>query len=301
MRDDPELIAAERAQYNERREVLRTERLLLEAQVVQREEERRQAENELVRAEREFQLASDEFNLIEDLVARQLEARLSLITSDRSRNEALAQLNQARVALARSDAVLAEARHRLAQSQSNYMNEVGNQYAESVGRLAEVRERLQGLRDRLNRTQLIAPVNAIVNRIHVRTESGVVQPGEPILELTPIDGTVEIDAAIPQKDIGFIYVDQPVSVQLTAYDFARFGDIRGAVTSISPDVQVREDGTEFFQIRIELERSYLEVDGSRYPITPGMAANVDMMIAKRTVMEYLMEPVFKLRDRAFRE
>lgn len=301
MRDDPELIAAERAQYNERREVLRTERLLLEAQVVQREEERRQAENELVRAEREFQLASDEFNLIEDLVARQLEARLSLITSDRSRNEALAQLNQARVALARSDAVLAEARHRLAQSQSNYMNEVGNQYAESVGRLAEVRERLQGLRDRLNRTQLIAPVNAIVNRIHVRTESGVVQPGEPILELTPIDGTVEIDAAIPQKDIGFIYVDQPVSVKLTAYDFARFGDIRGAVTSISPDVQVREDGTEFFQIRIELERSYLEVDGSRYPITPGMAANVDMMIAKRTVMEYLMEPVFKLRDRAFRE
>jgi adhesin transport system membrane fusion protein len=301
LRDEPALIAAERAQYNERREVLRTERLLLEAQISQREEERRQAENELVRAEREFQLASDEFNLIEDLVARQLEARLSLITSDRARNEALAQLNQARVALARSDAVLAEARHRLAQSQSNYMNEVGNQYAESVGRLAEVRERLEGLRDRLNRTQLIAPVNSIVNRINVRTESGVVQPGEPILELTPIDGTVEIDAAIQQKDIGFIHTGQPVSVKLTAYDFARFGDIQGTVIAISPDVQVREDGTEFFQIRIELAQAYLEADGSRYPISPGMAANVDMVIAKRTVMEYLLEPVLKLRDRAFRE
>lgn len=301
MRDEPDLIAAERAQFTERRDVLRTERLLLQSQIAQREEERRQAENELVRAEREFQLASDEFDLIEDLVERQLEARLSLITSDRARNEALAQFNQAKVALARSDAVLAEARHRLAQSHSNYMNEVGNQYAESVGRLAEVRERLQGLRDRLNRTQLIAPVNSIVNRIHVRTESGVVQPGEPILELTPIDGTVEIDAAIQQKDIGFIHSGQVVSVKLTAYDFARFGDIDGKVTAISPDVQVREDGSEFFQVRIELAQSYLEVDGTRYPITPGMAANVDMVIAKRTVMEYLTEPVLKLRDRAFRE
>lgn len=301
MRDEPDLIAAERAQFTERREVLRTERLLLEAQIAQREEERRQAENELVRAEREFQLASDEFDLIEGLVARQLEARLSLITSDRARNEALAQFNQAKVALARSDAVLAEARHRLAQSRSNYMSEVGNQYAESVGRLAEVRERLQGLRDRLNRTQLLAPVNAIVNRIHVRTESGVVQPGEPILELTPVDGTVEIEAAIQQKDIGFIHLGQLVSVKLTAYDFARFGSIEGKVTAISPDVQVREDGSEFFQVRIELERAYLEVGASRYAITPGMAANVDMVIAKRTVMEYLMEPVLKLRDRAFRE
>jgi len=301
LRDEADLIAAEKAQFAERRLVFRNDKLLLEAQVAQREEERRQAENELKRAEREFELANDEFKLIKGLVERQLEARLSLITIDRERNEALAAFNQAKVALTRSDAVLAEARHRLEQAKSNYMNEIGNEYATSVARLAEVRQRLEGLRDRLNRTQMIAPVNAIVNRIHVRTESGVVQPGEPILELTPIDGTVEVVAEILQKDIAFVHTDQDVSVKLTAFDFARFGDVDGVVAAISPDSILRDDGTEFFQVRIAIEEPYLEAGNSRYPITPGMAANVDMVIAKRTVMEYLMEPVFKLRDRAFRE
>lgn len=300
-RDEAEIIEAETAQLQERKAVLENEMLLLQAQVDQRLEERRQAETELQRAQKEHQLAKAEYTLIKDLVDRRLEARLSLINVDRERNEALAKLNQAKVSLKRSDAVLAEARFRLSQARMNFMSEVGNEFADGVARLAEVREKLQGLRDRLNRTQLAAPVNAIVNKIHVRTEGGVVQPGEPILELTPVDGKIEIEAAIQQKDIAFVHTGQQASVKLTAYDFSRFGDIKGAVTVVSPDAQRREDGMEFFQVRVELAQSYLETDGHHYPITPGMAANVDMVISKRTVMEYLMEPVFKLRDRAFRE
>jgi len=301
MQEEPDLIAAEQAQYRERKAVLDTEAQLLEAQVSQRREERMQAKAELHRASRELELAKAEYGLIKDLVDRRLEARLSLINVDRERNEALAQLNKAKVALKRADAALAEGRFRLAQSHMNFMSQVGNEYAEGVGRLAEVREKLQGLRDRLNRTRLTAPVNAIVNKIHVRTEGGVIQPGQPILELTPIDGKIEIEAAIQQKDIAFVHIGQSASVKLTAYDFSRFGDIKGKVTVISPDAQQREDGREFFQIRVELDKSYIEDNGHHYPATPGMAANVDMVIAKRTVMEYLMEPVFKLKDRAFRE
>ncbi|ABB23271.1 HlyD family type I secretion periplasmic adaptor subunit [Pelodictyon luteolum] len=301
MQEEPELIAAEQAQYRERKAVLDTEFQLLDAQVSQRREERMQAEAELHRATRELELARAEYGLIKDLVDRRLEARLSLINVDRERNEALSQLNKAKVSLKRADAALAEGRFRLAQSRMNFMSQVGNEYAEGVGRLAEVRQKLQGLSDRLNRTQLVAPVNAIVNKIHVRTEGGVVQPGQPILELTPIDGKIEIEAAIQQKDIAFVHIGQTVSVKLTAYDFSRFGDIKGKVTVISPDAQQLEDGREFFQVRVELDQSYLENKGRHYPVTPGMAANVDMVIAKRTVMEYLMEPVFKLQDRAFRE
>jgi len=301
LREEPELIAAERAQFRERTEVFRIDSELLKAQLAQRKEEAKQAENTLVHAEHEYKLANDEHALISDLVDRQLEARLALITIDRERNVALSALNDARIEVIKSQAVLAEAKHRLAQARSNYMSEIGRQYADSLASLAEVRERMQGLRDRLNRTQMIAPVNAIVNVIHVRTEGGVIQPGEPILELTPIDGSVEVDAQIELKDIGSIYTGQEVSVKLTAFDFSRYGDVAGTISAISPDSQMRENGEEFFQVRIELDRPYLDVDQKQYPITPGMAANVDILISKRTVMEYLMEPVFKLRDRAFRE
>jgi adhesin transport system membrane fusion protein len=301
LREEPALIAAERAQFRERTDVFRIDSELLEAQLAQRREEAKQAENTLVHAEHEYKLANDEYALISDLVDRQLEARLALITIDRERNVALSALNDARIEVIKSQAVLAEAKHRLAQTRSNHMSEIGRQYADSLARLAEVRERMQGLRDRLNRTQMIAPVNAIVNVIHVRTEGGVIQPGEPILELTPIDGSVEVDAQIELKDIGSIYTGQEVSVKLTAFDFSRYGDVDGTIAAISPDSQMRENGEEFFQVRIELDRPYLDVDQMQYPVTPGMAANVDILISKRTVMEYLMEPVFKLRDRAFRE
>jgi adhesin transport system membrane fusion protein len=301
MRNEAEIISAEKAQLKERREVLETELSLLESQVDQRFEDQKQAEAELVRAEKEFELAGAEFDLIKDLVDRRLEARLSLIDVDRDRNEAVAQLNKAKVSLRKSTAALAESQHRLKQARMTYVSDVGDEYADGVVRLAEVREKLQGLKDRLNRTQLFAPLNAIVNKIHIRTEGGVVQSGEPILELTPIDGKIEVEASILQKDIAFVHVDQAVSVKLTAYDFSRFGDVSGKVTFISPDAQKNEDGAEFFQVRIQLEQSFVGVDGGQYPVTPGMAADVDMVIAKRTVMEYLMEPVFKLRDRAFRE
>ena len=299
--EEPKLVAAERAQFRERREVFQIETALLEAQLAQRQEEASQAKNSLSRAEHELELAKDEYEVIKDLVDRQLEARLALINIDRERNVALSEVNNARMEVIKSQAVLAEAKHRLAQARSNYMSDVGSQYAQSVGRLAEVRERMEGLRDRLNRTQMAAPVNAIVNVIHVRTEGGVIQPGEPILELTPIDGNVEVDAEIELKDIGSIFTGQDVSVKLTAYDFSRYGDVSGKISAISPDSQVRENGEEFFQVRIELDKPFLEADGKQYPITPGMAANVDILISKRTVMEYLMGPVFKLRDRAFRE
>lgn len=301
MRDDADLIAAEISQLEERKAALATEMSLLGAQVDQRAEERLQAIAELERAEKEFDLSSQELEIIEDLVARRLEARMSLLSAEREKNEAVAKLNTAKVAVKRADAVYAEARFRLSQASMNFMSEVGGELATHLARLAEVRERLNGLADRLNRTQLQAPLDAVVNKIHVRTQGGVVQPGEPILELTPIDGKIEVEATILQKDIAFVYVDQQVSVKLTAFDFSRFGDVAGKVSFISPDAQKAEDGAEFFQVRIQLDRGYVESDGRNYAITPGMAANVDMLVAKRTVMDYLVEPVLKLRDRAFRE
>jgi len=227
LRDDADLVAAEKSQLLERKEVLGAELQLLGAQLDQRSEERQQAISELDRAEKEYELASQEYVLIKDLVDRFLEARLSLISAEREKNEAIAKLNSAKVAVKLSDAVFAEAQFRLSQAKMNFISEVGGELANSFARLAEVRERLDGLRDRLNRTQLVAPLDSIVNKIHIRTEGGVVQPGEPILELTPMNGKIEVDATILQKDIAFVYIGQEVSVKLTAFDFARFGGVVG--------------------------------------------------------------------------
>lgn len=299
--EDPELVAAERAQFIERRAVLNSEIDLFQTQVEQRTKEMEQAQTDLERAQSESDLAREEYEVIKDLVERELEARLSLIESSRDYNVTQAALKTAQTNVIKARVAHAEAKLRLQQANINYQNEVGDQLANNLSRLAEVQQRLNGLKDRLNRTQLMAPVNGIVNKLHIQTEGGVVQPGEPIMELTPIDGVVEIQAEVLQKDIAFVDVGQQVSVSVTAYDFARFGDIGGEVAFVSPDAQRRQDGSEYFSVRIRLSQPFLENNGRRYPLTPGMVANASMVISKRTVMEYLIEPVLKLQDRAFRE
>ena len=297
----PAVVEAQRSAFSQRREVHRIERSVLEEQVTQRRNDLADARTEADVARRQLELVRREYEVTRDLVERQLEAELSLLAAQRELNDAEARIRKADLAVETAQAALNEARERLAQHDATFQRDVGLEIADTAGQIAEVREQIRGLRDRLSRTDLTAPMAAIVNKINIRTLGGVVQPGEPILELTPVNVPVQVQAEIPPKDIAFLEMGQAVSIKLTAYDFSRFGGLDGEIVFIGSDALERQDGTRYFLIRAETEQPFLESEGERYPISPGMAANMDILISKRTVLEYLMEPVFRLKDRAFRE
>lgn len=297
----PEVVAAERSAFSERRQVHEIERSVLREQVRQRRNELRDAEAEADVARRQLSLVEREYAVTRDLVERQLEAELSLLGAEREYNDAQSRIQKADLAIDSAEAALSEARERFAQHDATFKRDVGLEIADVAGQLAEVREQIKGLQDRLSRTDLHAPMAAMVNSINVRTIGGVVPPGEPLLELTPVNVPVQVEVALPPKDIAFMELGQPVSIKLTAYDFSRFGGLDGEIVFVGSDALERQDGTKYFQVRAETEKPWLESDGERYPVSPGMAANMDVMISKRTVLSYLLEPVFRMKDRAFRE
>lgn len=297
----PEVVAAERSAYSERREVHAIERSVLEEQVIQQQNTLADAQTEADVARRQLTLVEREYTVTRDLVERQLEAELSLLAAQRQLNDAQARVRKAELAIDSAQAALNEARERLSQHDATFRRDVGLEIADTAGRLAEVREQIRGLQDRLSRTNLRAPMAAVVNTINVRTVGGVIQPGEPMLELTPVNVPVQIQAEIAPKDIAFMELGQIVNIKLTAYDFARFGGLDGEIVFVGSDALERQDGTRYFEIRVETENPWIESEGQRYPITPGMAANVDVLVSKRTVLDYLIEPVFRLKDRAFTE
>lgn len=297
----PEVVGAEYAAYRERRQVHAIERRVLGEQVAQQQNALADAQAEVEVAKRQLSLTEREYEVTRRLVERQLEAELSLLNAERQLNDARARVDKAQFAIESTQSALAEARARLSQHDATFIRDVGLEIADTQGLLAEVREQLRGLEDRLSRTDLTAPMAAIVNTINIRTTGGVVQPGEPVLELTPANVPVQVQAEIPPKDIAFMELGQPVSIKLTAYDFSRFGGLEGEIVFVGSDALERQDGSKYFEIRAETDEQWLESDGERYPISPGMGANMDIMISKRTVLAYLMEPVFRLKDRAFRE
>lgn len=181
---------------------------------------------------------------------------------------------------------------------NTYMQEA---YAELAAKKAELAAHTQIFnqrRDQLDRTRLVAPMRARVNNILVTTRGGVVQPGEAIMQLTPVDDQLLVEARLLPRDVAFVRPGMPASVKLTAYDYTVYGDLPGRVEQISEDT-IEEDTPRgkvaYYRILVRTERSFLRRGGEKLPIRPGMVAEVDVRSGRRTVLSYLMKPLLKAR------
>lgn len=181
---------------------------------------------------------------------------------------------------------------------NTYMQEA---YAELAGKKAELAAQSQILnqrQDQLRRTQLRAPMRARVNEVMISTRGGVVQPGESIMQLTPIDDQLLVEARILPRDVAFLRPGMPAKVKLTAYDYTVYGYLPARVERISEDT-IDEEGprgkVSYYSVIVRTERSFLRRGGETLPIRPGMVAEVDVQSGQRSVLSYLLRPLLKAR------
>ncbi len=193
---------------------------------------------------------------------------------------------------------VAQLRGRQTEVRNTYMQEA---YAELATKKAELAAQTQVFNqrdDQLRRTRLVSPMKARVNDVRVTTRGGVIQPGEAIMELTPIDDQLLVEARFLPRDVAFIRPGMPARVKITAYDYTVYGDLPGKVEQISADT-IEEDTPRgkvaYYSVQVRTERSYLNRNGRRLPIRPGMVAEVDVQSGRRTVLSYLLRPLLKAR------
>jgi len=173
--------------------------------------------------------------------------------------------------------------------------------SDAEAQLMKAEETQPILEDRLSRSEVKAPMEGIVNRLLVNTTGGVVQPGEPLLEIVPIEDELLIEVEVSPKDIAYVISGQQAIIKLTAFDFAKFGSLNGKVINVGADSIQKEDGSIWYICEIAVERSGLTSLGKTIKVFPGMVAQVDIISGEKTVMEYLTEPVTKIANEAFRE
>ncbi|MBC7506283.1 MAG: HlyD family efflux transporter periplasmic adaptor subunit, partial [Sandarakinorhabdus sp.] len=147
-----------------------------------------------------------------------------------------------------------------------------------------------------------APIGGTVNRVLVATVGGSVRPGEPLIEIVPNDDSLVVEADIKPADIAFVHLGQRATVKLTAYDYSVYGSLPARIEQISPDAVINErTGEGHFTVRVRTLGALHAQDGAALPIGAGMVAQVDLLGHKRSILSYLLTPVSKLRDNAFRE
>ncbi len=151
------------------------------------------------------------------------------------------------------------------------------------------------------RTLIRSPTDGIVKNLRINTIGGVVRPGEPILDIVPECDRLVVEARLDPADRGYVRVGQPALVKLTTYDYVRYGGLEGEVVRIAPDSDVTQAGRPYFRVVVETRKTWLGDTKDSLPISVGMQATVDIRTGRRTVLDYLLRPVLKLKSEAFRE
>lgn len=299
----PAVVAAEQELHAGRQAQLASELRLLERQLGQRRQELRTLEVTAATARESIAFAQEEAELVEPLVQRGLEPELSLIQVRRTLSDL-----RGRVAGAEAEAegvrgAIAEAEERLQSLRDRFRSEALEALSTTAGELAALGASLPARADQVARARIRAPVDGIVNRVHVSTIGGVARPGDPLVEVVPEDGALLVEAHIRPEDIAFLRPGQPARVKLTAYDFARYGGLDGEIVTIGADaVEVSRNPPQLaYVVEVRTHGQLLDADDRPLEVIPGMVAEVDVLSGKRSVLDYLLEPVVKVRDRAFRD
>ncbi|WP_217549265.1 HlyD family type I secretion periplasmic adaptor subunit [Pantoea sp. GbtcB22] len=236
--------------------------------------------------ERSYSLSNREIQLAQPLAARGLLSEVELLRMRRQANDILSQITERK---------------------NKYQAEANGELIKLELELSQTSENLIGRADIVERTTINAPVRGTVKNIRVNTIGGVIQPGEHILEIVPLEDQLLVEGKIKPSDVAFLRPGLPATVKITAYDYSIYGGLTGRVELISPDTLKddqkaaagRPDDT-YYRVMVLTDKSYLEAGGKQLPIIPGMVATVEIKTGEKTILDYLLKPVFKARE-AFRE
>ena len=199
----------------------------------------------------------------------------------------------------------------ITERQNRYTTDASNELVKTESELAQAKENMAMRADPVERSQIRAPMKGIVKNIRINTIGGVVNAGQDILEIVPIEDNLLVEAYIRPNDVAFIRPGLPAVVKLTAYDYAIYGGLQGEVTLISPDTlsDEKRNASElklnmnnvYYRILVKTSGSHLvDKNGNEMPIIPGMVATVDIKTGEKTVFQYLIKPITRMKQ-ALRE
>lgn len=246
---------------------------------------------------------ANEVRILRPLVDRGIEPRLSLSNAESALAVATSEAAAAAATISRAQASISEATAALNQQRQDWRSLAANELATAQAELSARRSSLPALAERVARTTVKAPLPGKINRVLVTTVGAAVSPGAPLVEIVPSEETLLVETLIRPQDIGTVRMGQRAKVNVTAYDPSVYGGLPGVVVAISPDAVLNErTGESFYTVQVRTTSNALkDKQGKPLQIGTGMIADVSLLGDKRTVLEYILSPLTKLKNTAFRE
>ena len=197
---------------------------------------------------------------------------------------------------------MVETQGQIAQLQRDQQAEVLTELRQSEAEVSAFREQLTAASAQAGRVLITAPVTGTVHNLMITTTGGVVQPAAELMQIIPSDAALVILTQVQPADIDQIYVGQPATIRLSAFNARTTPELNGSVYRIAPDRLVDPmTGFPYYEVQVELPNEELLQLPTNLTLMPGMPAEAYMQTESRTVLDYLMKPATDAMRRAGRE
>lgn len=233
---------------------------------------------------------------------RSLDISLAAVSRELSMTEPLVKQGvMSEVELLRLRRQQSELMGQRAERQNRYLTDANNELVRVASELSQTKENASAREDALKRTTIRSPMKGVVKNVQVTTVGGVIQAGQPILEIVPTEDEMLVEAYVKPSEVAFLKVGQKAVVKLTAYDFNKYGGLDGVLEHLSPDT-LRDERQKKPGNPMELEEGLYRImirvkepegmrNGLKLTPTPGMTATVEIRTGQKSVLEYLFRPL----------
>lgn len=246
-------------------------------------------------------LIAERADALKQLSERKMAARLQFLELEEERVENEQELVEERARLRQLDAALAEINAQREVLNAESRSRAFEALAESQRQASALEEELAKAQDRNQRQILYAPVDGIVKEMVLAAEGEVVTPAQPLMQIVPREEALVVEAYLANKDIGFVRADMPAAVKVHTFPFTKYGLIEAEVIQVSADALADEERGLIYKVKLLLNRDWLDVEGNRVGLIPGMAVTAEVKTGTRRLIEYFLAPLLRYQQESVRE
>ncbi|MCF8479305.1 MAG: HlyD family type I secretion periplasmic adaptor subunit [Rhodospirillum sp.] len=297
----PELVKTEREAHEARLKELGSSLKVLVTQKTQRQNEAKELEAQLTAARANLEITQERYGISANLMKDGLTNRMNHLEIAGALTDLKGQIQALEPAIERAKAAIGETEERERETLFSFRREALEMTGQAEQEISRLTEMMTRANDQQGRTLITAPTKGVVKNVKHSTIGGVINPGEAIMEIVPVEDTLIVNARLSPMDRGYVTEGQKATVKVSTFDYARYGGLEGTVTLVAPDTTIDDKGQAFYRVQVRTRETHLGDKAGEYEIKPGMEAIVDIHTGERTVMEFLVKPVLKLRHEAFRE
>jgi hemolysin D len=295
----------------------------LDRQIAQNGGNMAAVQSTIVKLEKSIPMLKERAKLRKYLSDKGYGSKLETLATQQDLVEKTQELEVQKGRLTEATAGVASLTEQRKQAEAEYRKTNLNALAQAEQKASSLKEQLTQATQKHKLQTLTAPIDGTVQQLAIHTEGGVVTPAQALLAIVPAGSHLEIEAMVPNRDIGFVQVGQEAAIKIDTFNFTRYGLIYGQVKSISQDAITRErpadktnkgslagaenetsepNGQELvYAARVTLDKTKMDIDGREVSLSPGMAVTVEIKTGSRRVISYLLSPIIRAKHEAMRE